>query len=101
MLDEPPLRALRRLAKAMDNAAVRRVSEHEKRKHPETEDPPKILAPRVVAEIIAWMGAQWADTWSFDYEAASVRFDIPVEVLRSEVTSFLRARAGYGPVRQG
>ncbi len=54
-----------------------------------------LVPPRVLAEIIAWMGAQWADTWSFDYEAAAIRFDIPVEVLRSEVTSYLRRRAGY------
>ena len=45
------------------------------------------------------MGAQWADTWSFDDETVAVRFDIPVEVLRSEVTSYLRRRANYGDRR--
>lgn len=41
------------------------------------------------------MGAQWADTWSVDYEAAAIRFDVPEDVLRSEVTSYLRRCAGY------
>lgn len=60
----------------------------------------RLVPPRVLAEVIAWMGAQWADTWSFDIEAAAVRFDIPVEVLRSEVSSYLRTRAGYGRDRR-
>ncbi len=64
------------------------------------EEMPAIVPPRVLAEIIAWMGAQWADTWSFDYEAAAVRFEIPEEVLRSEVASYLRNRGGRGRDRR-
>ena len=88
-----PLDLIIRLARANE----RTIKLHEKHcpARQREEETPGIVPPRVIAEIVAWMGAQWADTWSFDYEAAAARFEIPEEVLRSEVASYLRKRAGY------
>lgn len=58
------------------------------------------ILPTRLAEIVAWMGAQWADTWIFDYETASAKFELLADLIRAEVARYLRARAGFRAERR-
>ncbi len=57
---------------------------------------PSPIQPRVLAEIVAWLGAQWVDTHVWDVEAAAARFDVPTQVLWPELARYFRTRANGG-----
>ncbi len=57
---------------------------------------PSPIPPRVLAEIVAWLGAQWVDTHLWDVEAAAARFDLPTQVLWPELARYFRNRANGG-----
>ena len=83
------------VVRAADRAAVRRVSGHESRLHPEASAPAPIPI-RVLADVVTWLMLQYQDTGLWDVEAASAKFDIPTHVLWPELGRYFRSRANGG-----
>ncbi len=83
----------RTLAGIIDRAVRRGISDHEGRLHELAASGP--IPVSKVAEVIAWLGSEWADTGVWDVEAAAARFDIPAEILWPELNRYFRDRAGW------
>jgi hypothetical protein len=87
----------RALAKAIAKAVNTGIRTHEGRLH--EMGVPGPIPPMKLAEIVAWLGAEWAVTGVWDIEAAAAKFDIPSEMLWPELAAYFHSRARRGRER--
>jgi hypothetical protein len=88
----------RALARVIAKAVDKGIRTHEDRLH--ELGIPGPIPPVKLAEIVAWLGAEWAITGVWDVEAASAKFDVASEVLWPELANYFHSRARRGRERR-
>ncbi len=77
--------------RAVDRGVRRGIADHEERMRALLGLPAPVSTLQM-AEIVAWLGVQWADTGLWDVEAAAERFDIPPQILWPELSRYFEGR---------